>query len=49
MKQKLFALAIWSSLLVLALFQISDVVHDRQTYRQIAIQSVAQSLAGRRR
>jgi inner membrane protein len=33
-------------LLVLALFQISGVVHDRQTYRQIAIQSVAQSLAG---
>lgn len=46
MKQKFFALALVVVLLVLALFQISGVVHDRQTYRQIAIQSVAQSLAG---
>lgn len=46
MKQKLFALALVLVFLVLALFQISGVVHDRQTYRQIAIQSVAQSLAG---
>lgn len=46
MKQKFFALALVVVLLVVALFQISGVVHDRQTYRQIAIQSVAQSLAG---
>jgi inner membrane protein len=46
MKQKLLALALVLVLLVLALFQISGVVHDRQTYRQIAIQSIAQSLAG---
>ncbi|MEO8386917.1 MAG: cell envelope integrity protein CreD [Polaromonas sp.] len=46
MKQKLFALALVLVLLVLALFQIGGVVHDRQTYRQIAIHGVAQSLAG---
>lgn len=46
MKQKLFALALVVILLILALLKISGVVHDRQTYRQIAIQSVAQSLAG---
>jgi inner membrane protein len=46
MKQKIAALALVVCLLVVALFKISDVVHDRQSYRQIAIQSVAQSLAG---
>ena len=46
MKQKVAALALVIVLLVVALMKISDVVHDRQTYRQIAIQSVAQSLAG---
>jgi inner membrane protein len=46
MKQKVAALALVIVLLVLALLQISDVVHDRQSYRQIAIQSIAQSLAG---
>jgi len=46
MKQKVAALALVIVLLVVALMKISDVVHDRQNYRQIAIQSVAQSLAG---
>jgi len=46
MKQKIAALALVIVLLVVALMQISDVVHDRQTYRTIAIQSIAQSLAG---
>ena len=46
MKQKIAALALVIVLLVVALMKISDVVHDRQAYRQIAIQSVAQSLAG---
>lgn len=32
--------------LMAALLQISDVVHDRQNYRQIAIDSVARSVAG---
>jgi inner membrane protein len=46
MKQKIGALALVILLLVLALLKISDVVQDRQTYRRIAIQSIAQSLAG---
>lgn len=46
MKQKVAALALVIVLLVVALMKISDVVQDRQTYRHIAIQSVAQSLAG---
>ena len=46
MKQKIAALALVIVLLVVALMKISDVVHDRQNYRQIAIQSIAQSLAG---
>ncbi|MGH6638821.1 MAG: cell envelope integrity protein CreD [Polaromonas sp.] len=46
MKSKLVSIALVLMLLVAALMQISGVVHDRQTYRQIAIQSVAQSLAG---
>ncbi|ABE42200.1 cell envelope integrity protein CreD [Polaromonas sp. JS666] len=46
MKQKFAALALVLILLVLALLKISDVVQDRQNHRQIAIQSVAQSLAG---
>ncbi|MDB5963989.1 MAG: cell envelope integrity protein CreD [Polaromonas sp.] len=46
MKQKFVALVLVLAVLVLALLKISDVVHDRQSYRQIAIQSVAQSLAG---
>jgi inner membrane protein len=46
MKQKIAALALVIVLLVVALLKISDVVHDRQSYRQIAIQGIAQSLAG---
>jgi len=46
MKQKVAALALVIVLLVVALMKISDVVHDRETYRTIAIQSIAQSLAG---
>lgn len=46
MKQKIAALVLVIVLLLAALLKISDVVHDRQNYRQIAIQSIAQSLAG---
>lgn len=46
MKQKIAALALVIVLLLVALLKISDVVHDRQNYRQVAIQSIAQSLAG---
>jgi inner membrane protein len=46
MKTKFAAIALVLLLLVAGLFQISEVVHDRQTYRQVAIQSVANSLAG---
>lgn len=46
MKQKFVALALVLVALLLALVKISDVVQDRQTYRQLAIQSVVKSLAG---
>ncbi|HYW58276.1 MAG TPA: cell envelope integrity protein CreD [Polaromonas sp.] len=46
MKAKLLSIGLVLVLLVGALLQISAVVHDRQTYRNIAIESVAQSLAG---
>ncbi len=46
MKSKLLSIALVLILLIAALVQISAVVHDRQTYRNIAIASVAQSLAG---
>lgn len=46
MKSKLLSIALVLVLLIAALMQISGVVHDRQNYRQIAIQGVAQSLAG---
>lgn len=46
MKSKLLALGVILVLLVAALVQISDVVHDRQSHRQAAVQSIAQSLAG---
>ncbi|MBK9237838.1 MAG: cell envelope integrity protein CreD [Rhodoferax sp.] len=46
MKLKLFSIAIVLALLLGALSQVSDLVQDRQTHRQIAVQSVAQSLAG---
>ncbi|MDQ3270926.1 MAG: cell envelope integrity protein CreD, partial [Pseudomonadota bacterium] len=46
MKSKLISIALVLVLLVIALLQISAVVHDRQLYRNIAVQSVAQSLAG---
>lgn len=46
MKSKLLSIALVLILLIAALVQISAVVHDRQTYRNIAIESVAQSLAG---
>jgi inner membrane protein len=45
-KSKLFSIALVLILLVAGLVQISAVVHDRQTYRNIAIAGVAQSLAG---
>eukprot|EP01031_Cornospumella_fuschlensis_P015904 gene15904-19429_t len=46
MKYKFASIGLVLILLVVALLQISGVVHDRQNYRRIAIQSVAQSLAG---
>ena len=46
MKSKLSSLALVLLLLVAALMQISAVVRDRQLYRNVAIQGVAQSLAG---
>lgn len=46
MKSKLLSMAVVMVLLVIALMQISGVVRDRQNYRQIAVQSVAKSLAG---
>lgn len=46
MKVKLVSIALVLLLLVAGLMQISGVVRDRQTYRQIAIESVAKSLAG---
>ncbi|RZJ20906.1 MAG: cell envelope integrity protein CreD, partial [Haliea sp.] len=46
MKSKLFSIALVLILLIAGLVQISMVVHDRQNYRNIAIASVAQSLAG---
>ncbi len=46
MKAKLISIAVVILLLVLALMQISGVVHDRQTYRQMAIDGIARSLAG---
>lgn len=46
MKYKFAALGLVVLLLVVALMKISDVVQDRQSYRNVAIQSVAQSLAG---
>jgi inner membrane protein len=46
MKQKIVALALVIVVLLLALVKISDVVQDRLTYRQLAIQSVVKSLAG---
>lgn len=45
-KAKLIALFLVGLLLAAALLKVSDVVHDRQSYRQQAIQSVARSLAG---
>ncbi len=46
MKIKFAALGLVLLLLVAALMKISDVVQDRQNYRNVAIRSVAQSLAG---
>ena len=46
MKYKFASLGIVLLLLVAALMQIRGVVEDRETYRSIAVQSVAQSLAG---
>ncbi|MFN4119871.1 cell envelope integrity protein CreD [Acidovorax sp.] len=43
---KLFALAAVTLLLLIGLALISDVVHDRQRYRSLTAQSVADSLAG---
>ena len=45
-KAKLISVAVVLVLLMLALLQVSGVVHDRQNYRQQAIDSVANSLAG---
>lgn len=46
MKHKLVSLGGVFLLLVMGLFYISGIVHDRQTYRQAAVDSVARSLAG---
>lgn len=46
MKSKLLALVAILALLVAALTQISAVVQDRQEHRQMAVHSIAQSLAG---
>ena len=46
MKSKLLALVAILALLVAALTQISAVVRDRQNHRHMAVQSIAQSLAG---
>ncbi len=46
MKAKLISISAVLVLLVLALMQVSGVVHDRQNYRQVAIDGVAGSLAG---
>lgn len=46
MKSKLLSIALVLGLLVAALMQLRELVEDRQSYRQIAIQSVAKSLAG---
>ncbi len=46
MKIKILSITLVVVLLLAALMQISGVVRDRQTYRAIAVQSVAKSLAG---
>ena len=46
MKVKIFSIFVVFGLLLLALAQISGVVHDRASHRQVAVQSVARSLAG---
>ena len=46
MKAKLISIAVVILLLVVGLMQISGVVRDRQAYRQMAIESIAKSLAG---
>ena len=46
MKAKFISIGVVILLLVLGLMQISRVVRDRQTYRQMAIDSIAKSLAG---
>jgi inner membrane protein len=45
-KIKVLSITLVVVLLLAALMKISGVVHDRQTYRAIAVQSVAKSLAG---
>ena len=47
MKAKIISVSVVLVLLVVALMQVSGVVQDRQTHRQVAIDSVASSLAGR--
>ncbi len=46
MKTKLLSMAVVMILLIAALAQISAIVRDRQSYRQIAVRGVAQSVAG---
>ncbi|MBI2728095.1 MAG: cell envelope integrity protein CreD [Polaromonas sp.] len=46
MKHKLVSLGGVFLLLLMGLFYISGIVHDRQTYRQAAVDGVARSLAG---
>ncbi len=46
MKAKIISISAVLLLLVVALMQVGGVVHDRQTYRQVAIDGVASSLAG---
>ena len=46
MKAKIFSIALVLILLVAALIQIGGIVHDRQHYRELTVQGVAQSLAG---
>ena len=46
MKAKLISISLVLVLMVVALMQVSGVVHDRQNYRQVVIDGVAKSLAG---
>ena len=46
MKAKLISVSVVVIFLILALMQISGVVQDRQSHRQVAIEGIASSLAG---